>query len=91
MAREEKHHQPPSTIIILPSRTKRKIASQAVFESHQLGETQEDVDTVRGRLGPAKSQQNGWDVSIKFAARRSGVKKGQTLLGMVDELRALSG
>ena len=35
--------------------------------------------TVRGRQGLAESQQDVRDVSIRFAARRSGVQKGQTL------------
>ena len=53
--------------------------SWAVSEGHRLGERQEDVDPVRGRQGLAKSQQDVWDVSIRFAACRSGVQKGQTL------------
>ena len=53
--------------------------SLAVSEGHRLGERQEDVDSVRGRQVLAKSQQDVWDVSIRFAASRSGVQKGQTL------------
>ena len=37
------------------------------------------MDPVRGRQVRARSQQDVWDVSIRFAARRTGVQKGQTL------------
>ena len=39
----------------------------------------EALDIVRGRQGLVESQQDVWDVSIRFAAYRSGVLKGRTL------------
>ena len=49
--------------------------SSAVSEGRRLGEKQEAVDTVRGRQGLGKSQQDVRHASIRIAARRSGVQK----------------
>ena len=92
-----KHVQPPrkpSHHLAMATMGCYSPSAEAVSEGHRLGERQEDVDPVRGRQGLAKSQQDVWDVSIRFAACRSGVQKGQTLplpVSRVDELRAPSG
>ena len=74
--------------------------SQAVSEGHRLGERQEAVDTVRGRQGPAKSQQDVRDVSIRFAAPDQESRRDERFLcecgfhvhrWMVDELKGALG
>ena len=54
--------------------------SQAVYEGHRPRERQEAVDTVRGRQGLAKSQQDVSVVSIRFAAPDQESRKDERFL-----------